>query len=418
MMIEPEIIFRLLLLGLLLISSAFFAGSEVALFSLSKIEIDRIKKDKPKVGLVIEQLLQNPQKLLVTIYLGNEFTNVAISAVITVIALELFSDYAIALAIGVGTFLLLLFGEITPKSIAHNNSITWSKLVARPLALIMKLLYPAREMVSKISAAIVRLLGGSGSVDEIITEEDLLSLVEESADEGVIYQEEKDMIQAVFELGDMRACEIMTPRTELFAVDIATESQEAFDKLATSKFTRAPIYDGSIDNIIGVIYKKDLLKADINSGEEVTLRKLAREPFIIPETISINEVMREFRRCKTHMAIAMDEYGGVAGVVTLDDIIEELVNPDKDRQRLNISSDGWYRINASMSIEDFEEQFKFQLEYDETDTIGGYVFHKLKRAPRRNDILELEDITFKVIRTQGARITILEVLPTIKRVAD
>ncbi len=406
---DPLLLGRLVLLGLLLLLSAFFAGTEVALFSLTRIQVDRIKARRPAAGARVEVMLARPQRLLVTIYIGNELTNVAISAVVTVIALELFGSAGLAVAMGVGAFLLLVVGEITPKTLAHYHNQTWASWASGPLVFFMAIIWPLREGVTFIAGRIVRLFGGTADIERVITEDELLTLVEEGADEGVIDRDEKEMIQSVFDLGDMSLYEVMTPRTDIVAIDVTTPLINAWEDLARSPYARAPIYRESIDDIVGILFKKDLLKLDYPPPPDVTLASLARDPYIVPETMTVNELLREFKKKKTHMAVAMDEYGGVAGLVTLDDIIGELVlagaagaggdddiRPDGDKR---------WRVPASMDLAEFDERFGGGLDHEEIETVGGLVFHQLGRPPLVGDEVTVGKLLFKVEGVTARRIT-------------
>jgi CBS domain containing-hemolysin-like protein len=411
--IDIDILVRLGLLAILLVASAFFAGTEVALFSLTRIEIDRIKARNPRAGERVESLLARPQKLLITIYIGNELTNVAISAVITVVALELFGDAGLALAMGVGALALLVFGEITPKTFAHYHNHQWAALAALPLTMFMSLIWPLREAVTWLSGRIVRLFGGASDVERVITEDELMTLVEEGADEGIIDRGEMEMIQSVFDLGDMSVHELMTPRTDMMTLDVATPLTEAWEKMAGSAFARAPVYRDTIDNVVGIFFKKDLLKTPYPPTENITLESLLRPPFIVPETLTVNELLREFKRKKTHMAVAMDEYGGVTGVVTLDDVISELVSvgvvEGSVADRTRRIGEGVWSIPADIDLDEFSERFGAAIEHEEIETIGGYVFHHLGRPPEVGDAIDSAGLRFTVEEVAGRRISRLRI---------
>ncbi|MBF0171795.1 MAG: HlyC/CorC family transporter [Nitrospinae bacterium] len=411
---EPLLLGRLILLMGLLGLSAFFSGSEVALFSLTRIQVDRLKARNPQAGVRVERLLAKPQRLLVTIFIGNELTNVAISAVVTVIALELFGSAGLAVAMGVASFLLLVVGEITPKTLAHYHNQTWAALASGPLLLFMGIIWPLRELVTFVAGRIVRLFGGATDIERVITEDELLTLVEEGADEGVIDQDEKEMIQSVFDLGDMSLYEVMTPRTDIVAIDVDTPLAQAWKELAASPYARAPIYRESIDDIVGVLFKKDLLKLAYPPPAGVTLASLAREPFIVPETMTVNELLREFKRKKTHMAVAMDEYGGVAGLVTLDDIISELVlagaTGSGGDDEVRPDGEGRWRVPASMDLADFDDRFGGGLDHEEIETVGGLVFHRLGRPPAVGDEVAAGRLVIRVEGVSGRRITDLLVI--------
>jgi len=366
------------------------------------------------MGARVDALLANPQRLLVSIYIGNELVNVAISAVATFIALEMFGSSGLALALGLGTFTLIVFGEISPKTFAHYNNEKWALLAAYPLSVFLWLIHPFQIVVTWIANRVVRLTGAPAPEGVVFTEEEFKTLMQEGADEGVIAEGEKEMIHGVFELGDVTVYDVMTPRTDIMALEVETPLREAWDRMTESVFARAPVYRGDIDHIEGILFKKDLLKLDYPPDPAVTLKSLLREPFIVPETMTINELLREFKKRKVHMGVAMDEYGGMQGVVTMEDIINELVGDSmaiggENGQQITRVSPDLYRLPAALPLEDFNEYFNVNLIHPEIETIGGYVFHLFGRAPEWGESVEADNLTFTVERVKGHRITELKV---------
>ncbi|MDH4184927.1 MAG: hemolysin family protein [Nitrospinota bacterium] len=410
---EFSIIIRFGLLGILLLSSAFFSGSEIAIFSLGAAKIARLKREGGRMGARLGALMENPEKLLVVIYLGNELINVAISAIITVVALELFDDLGVALFLGAGAMALLVFGEIVPKSFAHAHNERWALLAAYPITIFSWLIRPAQAVVTLFSEAIVRLVSLPEPKDHsALTEEELKSLMEESADEGVIAESEKEMVQSVFDLGDLTVSEIMTPRTDIMALEVNTPLKDAWDIMGKSHFARAPVYEGVIDNIVGTLYKKDFLKFTYPPPEGITLKGMIRKPFIVPETMIIKELLREFQKRKTHIAVVFDEYGGAQGVVTMDDALESLVGETRagrDSENILRLGAGMFKVAASCPLEDFQEFFGAGPEHEELETIGGYVFHLFGRPPKWGEVIESHGFRFTVEKVKGHRIIELKV---------
>jgi len=411
---DDWLIFRLALLVLLLGGSAFFAGCDIAFFSLTSAEVVRLKANHGKLGGRVSALLAHPQRLLVTIYIGNELINVAISAIATVVAFDLFPDTGVALFLGAGVLILLTLGEITPKAFAHSNNEKWALAASYPLTIFMYAIYPVQVLVTAITNWLARVFGGEMDTEAtLVTEEELKTLMDDSADEGIIGEEEKEMIRGVFDLGDVTVSEIMTPRTDILALELGTALVDAWDKMAFSYFARAPVYDGSIDNIAGVLFKKDLLKLDYPPPGEMTLKDIIKEPFIVPESLMIKELLREFKKRKSHMAVVMDEYGGVQGVVTLDDILEELVGESVGQQRngdeITRLGGGCFRIKASLSLESFNSEFGADLNQGEIETIGGLVFHLFGKAPKWGESIVNGGFQFTVEKVKGHRVTELRV---------
>ena len=411
MSIDDHLTLRWALLIVLFILSAFFAGSEVALFSLTRFQVDKLKSKKGRVGKKIAELLSAPQRLLVSIYIGNELVNVAISAVITILAMSLFGNQGLAIAIGVGAFFLLVFGEIAPKTFATHHNERFAIIVAYPLSIFMTLIYPVQVVVTWLSGLAVKMLGGNADIKQVIfTEEEILTLFGEGADDGVIDEGEREMIQNVFDLGDITVADIMTPRTDIVALPISTSVKDAWDKMASTTFARAPVYRSSIDAVEGILFKKDLLKLDYPPPEETSLSEIIRPPFIVPSTMTISELLREFKKRKIHIAIAMDEYGGVSGIATLDDIIRELVGDSmasgaaRAEGIIKVAED-IYRMPASCPIEEFNEFFGVNLEIEDVETVGGYVFHLFGEPPHEGRKIEQGGFVFTAEKVTGHRLT-------------
>lgn len=405
---DESLVSRWVALGVLFGASAFFSGCEVAFFSLTRVQLDRMKEAGSRAEGMVNRLLEDNQRLLVTIYIGNELVNVAISAVTTFIALEYFGNAGLAVALGGGTFALLVFSEISPKTLAHYNNESWSKLAAYPLFAFMWAIYPVEQVVTWFSTKIAHLFGAGSTADTaLFSEDELKSIMNRGADEGVIDEEEKEMIHGVFELGDVTVSEVMTPRTDIFALEIKTPSKEAWDTITKSNFSRAPIYKDNMDNIVGFLFKKDLLKLTYPPPEDFALENIMHEPFIVPETMIINELLRGFKKRKTHMAVAMDEYGAVRGVVTMDDVIEELVGESEMENGSGLArlSQDTFRLPASLALDEFNERFETNFKHPEIETIGGYVFHLFGTAPKWGEFVEERGLKFTVEGLKANRIT-------------
>ncbi len=407
---ESSIALRWAILPLLLSASAFFSGSEVAFFSLSRLQVDRLRQTGGWAGQRVAALLSKPERLLVTLYIGNELVNVAISAVVTFLAIETFGGVWVGVALGIGAFTLITFGEITPKTFAHYTSEKWALISAPVLTAFMLVIYPLQVVVTRAANLISRLLGGKSEADNfVLTEEEIKTLVEEGADKGVIDESESEMIQNVFDLGDLTVGDLMTPRTDILALDVDTPLKDAWDMMAQSSFARAPVYNGTIDNIEGVLFKKDLLKYDYPPPPGLTLKELLREPYIVPVTMTVNELLRGFKKRKRHMAVAMDEYGGVQGIITMDDVIAELIGQtgapgSAEGELVKPAAGGEYIVSAAMPLDAFNERFGVDLFHDELETVGGYVFHLFGRVPQLGESVKVDGFRFTVEKLKGRRI--------------
>jgi len=357
--------------------------------------------------------MEDQDKLLVTIYIGNELINVAISAIVTVLALELFGNLGVALFLGAGALTLLVFGEIIPKAFAHTHNLRWSLLAAYPLSIFMWLTTPLQIVVTFISGLLFRMAALPEARDQsTLTEQELRTLMEESAGEGVIAESEKEMVQNVLELGDMTVSEIMTPRTDIMALEADTPLGEAWGVMSKSYYARAPVYEKQIDNIVGMLYKKDFLKLSYPPPEGITLRSLLRKPFIVPETMVIRELLREFQKRKTHIAVVFDEYGGAQGLVTMSDALESLMGegrPGREKEHIVRLGAGSFRVAAACELDDFREYFGAGPAHEELETIGGYVFHLFGYPPRWGESVQSHGFRFTVEKVQKHRIIELRV---------
>lgn len=403
------ILFRFALFFALLFLSAFFSASEVAFFSLTRARVEMMKKAGGP-GATVADLLERPRKLLVTIYIGNELVNVAIAAISTMLALHFFESHGVAVAVGFSTFILLVFGEISPKSFALKYAEGYALFAARPLLLFSRLIAPVQSSVTWLTNRVLAAVA-KRTEEEIagITEDEFKTMLNHGEDKGVIEKDEKEMILNVFELGDTTVTEIMTPRTEIFALPMAEGLETVVQKAKLSNFSRIPVYRKNVDDIAGVLYAKDLLTQERRAGR---LEDLLREPLFIPPTKKVDELLREFRKRKRHMAVIVDEYGGVEGLVTLDDILEYVVGEGtglKGMDHVVCTRPGVYQVSGRMSMEDFGRQFGREIRHEELETIGGFVFHLFGRMPRWGESVEYEGIRFTVQKIKGTTISQLQV---------
>ena len=403
---DPWLFFRLLLLFLLLLMSAFFSAAEVAFFSLSRLQVENLREHAGKAGRGVAALLEKPRRLLVTIYTGNELVNVSIAAVSTIVALHFFEERGVAVAVGASTLVLLIFGEISPKSFALKYAERYALFAAGPLRIFALVIFPLQAAITWITN---RALGSASekSGEEIagITEDEIKTMLDHGEDKGVIEAVEKEMILNVFELGDITAIDVMTPRTELFALDVALGTAEMARRAVNASFSRIPVYRGAIDHVVGIIYVKDLLNPVLAASEHP--EDLLREAYFIPGTKKVDELLRAFRKGKIHMAVILDEYGGVEGIVTLEDILERVVGEERAPGMNGVAQldQRHYQIPGRMPMEDFNEHFNATLEHEDIDTIGGYVFHLFGRMPRWGESVTHGRFTFTVQKLKAALIS-------------
>jgi putative hemolysin len=405
--LENSPLVRFLLIGILLICSAFFAGSEAALFSLNSVQVARLKARGGVVRRLILALLQRPTNLIITFLVGNEIVNVALAVTATSLMLLLYGDGGEYVAIVFTTIVLLFFGEVTPKSLAVRYPERISMLVAWPLQAFAYLTTPLRWGLRKLVDAVI----GERAERPIslITEEEFKTLVERSEDEGGFDQDKRALIQRVFEFSGHRVTQIMTPRTDIFALEVAEPLTTALPKIKENRFSRIPIYDGTIDQVIGILYAKDLLPYSRHPEFEVKLRDLLHPAFFVPESKRTDELLQEFQRNKVHMAIVVDEYGGVSGLVTMEDALEELVGDIVDE--FDIEEDlcrqidpQTYIVSARLPLDEFNAELSVSIPREDVDTIGGHVFHLFGKLPKRGESVSADGLTYTVEHVKGTRI--------------
>lgn len=404
---DDSILPRFIILIVLLFCSAFFSACEAAFYSLSPLQLSGLKNRRS--GLLVNSLLSEPRKLLVTIYIGNELANVAVSAITTSISISLFGNIGVGIAIGVGMFLLLLVGEVTPKTLGLRFAETYSLVAAYPLKLFFTVVRPIQRLLIRVAESILTLLGinYSPQQDTVLTEEELRTIVKMGEGEGILEEDERKMIHNVIEFGDTTVSDIMTPKIDMFTLCVDDSWDDILPRITKSFYSRVPVYDRNEEHVVGVLFTKDLIR--LKHSDNFHLKNILLTPIFVPESKKIKELLQEFRKMKRHMAIVLDEYGSVSGVVTMEDILEELVGEIDSEMRHEENpvikmSPGHYRLSASYSLSEFNQYFNCSLPEDKFDTIGGLVFDLFGRVPRFGEIVTYENFKFLVEKMKGPRI--------------
>ncbi|MFH1622872.1 MAG: hemolysin family protein, partial [Candidatus Omnitrophota bacterium] len=307
---------ELILIAVLLFFSALFSGSETALVSLDSIKIKRMQKQN-KDTKYLQGLLADPSRFLTTILIGNMLVNITLSTVLTSVLIEAFGNKGLAFSIGIATFLLLIFGEVTPKTFAIKRAESFSYNIARPLEIFARVIFPVRYIFNNIANRIIKTFGISLDKESLLTQEELKSVIELSHRHGIVKENEKEMIRSVLELTQADVQSIMTPLPDIKALSIDKSQKEALDFLKNIKHSKVPVFKDTIDNIIGILYSKDLF-----FSPERDFRTLVRNAIFVPETKKIDELLKDFQSQKTKVAIIVDEYGSTHGLVTFEDILE------------------------------------------------------------------------------------------------
>jgi putative hemolysin len=401
-----------LILFLLLCLSAFFSGSETAFFSLSHYQIEKIVLKNPKKGIKIRKLLNSPRSLIITILLGNEFVNIALSTLSAGIIIQLFGQKTPWINIAIVLPLLLLLGEITPKTIAIHNNEKFSSSVTTPLHIFESMIRPLRWFIKKISDQVVNIFVRESSRRESILNEDIVkTIVEESEKEGVLDDSEKKYIFKVFDFGDTTIDEVMTPHSNLFCLPFEMPLQEMIQNIKKSHYSKVPIYKKSRDNIIGILFATDLigLKTQEIEDSEKTLIKILREPYFAPVNKRADELFRTFQRRKMSFAIVLDEYGGIQGLVTMEDLLELIFGDisdeyEKEKKHHQKISSTTFRIKANMPLNKFNQLFGTEIKSKEMETIGGFLFSLFGELPKENMKIKYNNLLFIVDKITKNRI--------------
>ena len=393
---EPGDIASLIVLIILLLLSAFFSSAETALTTVNKIRMRTLSEAGNKKADRVLRVTEDSGKMLSAILIGNNIVNLSASSLATSLAIKYFGSVGAGIATGILTLLILIFGEVTPKTKATIHADKMSLSYAFVIELLMKVLTPVIFIVNKLSMAILLLLRvDPKDKDKQMTEEEIRTIVDVGQETGVIEDEERDMIQNLFDFGDSEAKEIMVPRIDMTFVEKNASYEEILEIFRKDKFTRLPVYEESTDNVVGIINMKDLLL--IENTDNFSIRDIMREPYFTYEHKNTSDLFLEMKKSSISLAIVLDEYGVTAGLITLEDLIEEIVGEIRDEydtdeiDDITRLSDREYLVLGSANLEDVSDELNLHLESDDYDTIGGYCLEKLDHLPERNEIIITDD---------------------------
>ena len=394
---------------ILLILSALFSASETALSSVNKVRLRSYADDgNNKRAKMAIKLTDNFDKTLTTILIGNNIVNLASTTVATVMITVRFGAKFVPASTAVMTVLVIIFGEIIPKNIANEFSEKVSMFIAYPLYGLLVILTPIVWLLIKLKNLVIRLCGGSKE-SPTMTEEELKYIIDEIEDEGVLDENESDLVKSALEFSDITISEILIPRVNISAVEIDQSPEEIKDAFITSHFSRLPVYEKTIDSIVGIIHEKNFFDMYLNGRRDI--REIIQKPLYIFELTPISDIMQQMQRAKTHMAVVVDQYGGTQGIVTMEDIIEELVGEiydetDEEDTSFVVLGDNEYEVSADLSVRDFLGNIEADPEEIETDcnSIGGLVMENLDRIPETGEEVEIGRFRFKVVSIDEQRI--------------
>ena len=417
---------QIAVLVVLILLNAYFAASEIAFISLNDAKIEKQAKEGNKKAKQIYKMLKNPSKFLATIQIGITLAGFLSSAfasdafadklapmlnnLLPMLGTDTWRTISIILITILLSFFTLVFGELVPKRLAmkYYEKVSFGTIgVIRGISFItapfVKLLTFSTNVISKI-------FGVKENEEEIVTEEEIKMMIDEGEEKGTIDQEEKELLNNVFEFNDTTASEIMTPRIDIFALKISQDLYEVLDELDDYKYSRIPVYEDTIDNIKGIILIKDILK-DLRDKKKINIKKLIKEVHFVPESVPIDKLFRQLQRNKMQMAIVVDEYGGTAGLVTMEDILEELVGNifdehDEEELEYELIDENTYMVNGNISIGDLEKIIGIEISDGDYETLSGYLLGKLEELPPEGEETIIEDgkLTYKIEEYEDKRI--------------
>ena len=394
---------QLIILIILLILSAFFSSAETALTTVNKIRIRGLADEGNKRAKSVLKVTDDSGKMLSAILIGNNIVNLSAASLTTSLAYS-FGGSMVAIASGILTVLILLFGEITPKTMATIHSEKMSLLYAPVIHFFMKIMTPLIFVINGLSTGVLLLLRiDPKAKNTAMTENELRTIVDVSHEDGVIESDEREMINNVFDLGDARAKDVMVPRVHVTFADINSTYTELIEIFREDKFTRLPIFEDTTDNVVGTINMKDLLLYD--NTKEFNIRDILREAYFTYEYKSISELLVEMRQASFNIAIVLDEYGETAGLITLEDILEEIVGEIHDEYDENEEdfiqeiSDREYIVEGSINLDDLNDRLELNLSSEEYDSLGGFIIEYLDRLPEKGDSITTEEGIRMVVET-------------------
>lgn len=408
------------LFGLILVSG-FFAGAEAAIFSLSRLKLRRMKEQGIRTADVIMRLLEDPRKLLITILFCNLLVNTLLSALSTVVALDLarrlgFDAAAVTFAMTVlVTYLLVVFGEVTPINLGLNYASFFSRLAAYPVwavSLLLTRVIPIQPLLTLLTNRLIPLFGGEVNASvAFITKAELHSTIALGTTEGLLAPAEKEIIRSIFTFSDTTVKEIMTPRIDMITVRTGDTLFEALQIFRAEGFNRVPVIDGSVDNVVGIVHIKDILPylSDLERQRTTRIKALLRDPYFIPSTKKIDDLLKDFQNKNLQMAIVIDEYGGTEGLVTMEDVLEEIVGDiqdeyDEEASLVTKVNDLTYLLDARVPVSDLNDLFGGAIDEEGIDSVGGLVLHLLGRLPTAGEKVAFENLQFEIKAVQGFRI--------------
>lgn len=413
---DPKITLELLsMLGLLLLSFCFSA-SETALMGLGRSRLAKAIEKGGARGRALEAWKNDPNRMLTTILILNNAVNITVTTIAAFLAVHLSELFHLnraqmgALVAALVTIVIIIFGEVTPKVLAIQKSEAIAFFFIRPLVFLAKILNPLSRLLVQAASIVLRPLGlRPGASIPMVTEEEIRTLIQLGAEEGLFEDQEHQMIHGVIHFGETQVREVMVPRTAMDCINAQDPIERIIDQIIQAGYSRMPVYRGNVDNIIGVVYTKDIIPL-LQNRELIVLQDILRQPYFVPETKKVDELLHEFQRGKLHLAIVVDEYGGTSGLVTLEDLIEEIVGEirdeyDSEERKLEKLGPSQWLADAAADIKEINAALEVELpDMKEINTLGGFVTHLLGHLPKKGEQVVYQDLHFTVAATTSKRI--------------
>lgn len=410
---SEEQLLHLLGLGVLFVFSAFFSGSETALMSMDKLRVKYLVQKNRRGAQKLDTLLSRQDRLLGAILVGNNLVNIAASVFATTFFVGLYGERGEFLTILILTPLLLILAEVCPKTYAAQYPEKVSFLVLRPIIAVMVLLMPVVWLVTGVSRLLNRLIKGEEE-RPIISEDEIRSIIKVGEETGVVAKEQRRMLHGIFELSQTRVRDVMIPRTEVVGIDLNTPFEEALNLAQQAHHSRFPVFEESLENVVGIIHSKDILNY-VDRPQEFSLRDLARPPYFVPESKPIATLLQSLRKKRVHLAVVVDEYGGVEGIVTLEDIVEEIVGEiqdeyDVEEVLIKEIAPGRFLVDGSASLRSINRRFDLHLSEEHANTIAGFLLRTMGTIPEVGDSCESDGTQFIVRKVEDRRVEEIEML--------
>ncbi len=408
-----EVAWRLFALFFLLLLSGFFSGSETAFTSLDRLRLRLLQQKNHPGADKLAELVDNPDRTLSGVLVGNNLVNIASSVIAAGLFVSLFQERGEWLTILILTPILLIFAEVCPKTLAAQYPERFSLIVLRPMRVVLFVLAPVIRVVAGVSRVLTSFLRKHQAEGLNVSEDGIKALIEAGEESGVVAAEQRRMLHGIFELSETRVRDVMIPRTEVVGIDEKTSFAEVLETVSQACHSRFPIYRDNLDNIIGVLHSKNVLDY-IHRPADFSFEQACRKPYYVPESKRIGVLLQSFLKKSEHLAIVVDEYGGMEGIVTLEDVVEEVVgdiNDEYDIAEIEFKElgVGHYLIDAAMPLREVNRRLGLQLPEDQVTTLAGYIFQLSGRIPVQGDVFEEGPIRFQVLRMEERRIEEIEV---------